>query len=128
MRIEIPFEVHGADNEVEARETIINSLVSVGLFRMNGLLEAEGSKIRLSLPKTKWKDIMARNRKLPKVLNVRWDGAGDDKWMHAEAEIENLAMDDGETVEVGIYELKRIVTARKRVEVLFVSKKWLSTA
>lgn len=49
MKIDISFDVHGAKDEVEARKAIIDSLTSVGLFRMNEFLAAEGRKIHIAV-------------------------------------------------------------------------------
>lgn len=49
MKIDISFDVHGAKDVVEGRQAIIDSLTSVGLFRMNEFLAAEGKKIQIAV-------------------------------------------------------------------------------
>lgn len=49
MKIDIPFHVTGARDEVQARQAIIDALISVGLFRMNEFLAAEGKKIHIAV-------------------------------------------------------------------------------
>lgn len=60
---------------------------------------------------------MAKAKVLPKVLNVRWQGDGDEAWLQSSSDIDCLDIEDDETVVVGVYELKRKVTAKRVLQV-----------